>query len=73
MPKSIYEVLPYLVAVLGAVAALTIYNRYAIISGIALIFLALLIMHLRLASRTKRVEHLESVLERERQHHILKR
>ncbi len=66
MPKSIYEALPYLVAVLGAAAALTIYNRYAIISGIVLIFLALLIVHLRLASRTKRVEHLEVMLERER-------
>ncbi len=66
MPKSIYEALPYLVAVLGAVAALTIYNRYAIISGIVLIFLALLIVHLRLATRTKRVEYLEDMLERER-------
>ena len=66
MPKSIYEALPYLVAVLGAVAALTIYNRYAIISGIVLIFLALLIVHLRLASRTKRVEYLEDMLERAR-------
>ncbi len=66
MPKSIYEALPYQVAVLGAVAALTIYNRYAIISGIVLIFLALLIVHLRLTTRTKRVEYLEDMLERAR-------
>ncbi len=66
MPKSLYEALPYLIAVLGAAAALSIYNRYAIISGIALIFLALLIVHMRLASRTNRVKELEHMLQRER-------
>lgn len=66
MPKAIYEALPYMVAVLGATAALILYNRYAIISGIALIFLALWIVHLRLASRTKRVADLEKMLERDR-------
>mgnify|MGYP006871807551 CR=1 FL=1 len=66
MPRLLYDALPYLVAVIGAMAALIVYNRYAIISGIALIALALVIVHLRLRSRTRRVEHLEDTLERER-------
>lgn len=62
LPKFIYDALPYLVAIIGASAALIVYNRFAVVSGFVLIVLALVIVHMRLDSRTRRVSQLEGEL-----------
>ncbi|MSQ18313.1 MAG: hypothetical protein EXR39_01845 [Betaproteobacteria bacterium] len=62
LPKFIYDALPYLVAITGASAALIVYNRFAVVSGFVLIVLALVIVHMRLDSRTRRVSQLEGEL-----------
>jgi hypothetical protein len=59
LPKSLYELVPFLYIVLGVVAALVLYNSYAIISGILLLTVALMILYMRLKSRTKAMEHFE--------------
>ena len=47
LPKSLYELLPFLYIALGVVAALVLYNSYAIISGILLLTVALMILYMR--------------------------
>jgi len=59
LPKSLYELLPFLYIALGVVAALVLYNSYAIISGILLLTVALMILYMRLKSRTKAMERFE--------------
>lgn len=59
LPKSLYELIPFLYVVLGVVVALVLYNSYAIISGILLLTVALMILHMRLKSRTKAMERFE--------------
>jgi len=59
LPKSLYELLPFLYIALGVVAALVLYNSYAIISGILLLTVALMILYMRLKSRTKEMERFE--------------
>ena len=64
LPRTIYEALPHFLALLGAIAALILYNRIAIVSGVGLVFLALIIVHMRLHARTRRVQELELQLAR---------
>ena len=59
LPKSLYELLPFLYIALGVVSALVLYNSYAIISGILLLTVALMILYMRLKSRTKAMERFE--------------
>jgi hypothetical protein len=59
LPKSLYELIPFLYIVIGVVAALVLYNSYAIISGILLLTVALMILYMRLKSRTKAMERFE--------------
>jgi len=59
LPKSLYELLPFLYIALGVVAALVLYNSYPVISGILLLTVALMILYMRLKSRTKATERFE--------------
>jgi hypothetical protein len=59
LPKSLYELIPFLYIVLGVVAALVLYNSCAIISGILLLTVALMILYMGLKSRTKAMERFE--------------
>lgn len=61
LPKSLYELMPFLYVVLGVAAALALYNSYAIISGILLLTVALMILYMRLKSRTKAMEQFERI------------
>jgi hypothetical protein len=54
LPRSLYEFMPYLYVVIGIIAALVLYNSYAIISGILLLTVAFMIFYMRLKSRTTR-------------------
>lgn len=59
LPKSLYELIPFLYVFLGVAAALFLYNFYAIISGILLVTVALMILYIRLKSRAKGMERFE--------------
>ena len=59
LPKSLYEFMPYLYIVIGAVAALALYNSYAIISGVLFLAVALVIFYMRLKSRTEKLDRYE--------------
>ena len=48
LPKSFYEFMPYLYAVIGTTAALALYNSYAIISEVLFLTVALMIFYMRL-------------------------
>jgi hypothetical protein len=55
LPKPLYEIMPVLYIAVGFAAALLLYNSYAIISGILLVTVALMILYMRLKSRTEAV------------------
>ena len=66
LPKALYDVIPFLYVFLGIAAALVLYNSYAIISGILLLTVALLILYMRLKSRTKAMERFERLYARKK-------
>jgi hypothetical protein len=59
LPKPLYDILPVLYVVLGVAAALVLYNSYAISSGILSLTVALMILYMRLKSRTEAMERFE--------------
>ena len=59
LPKLLYELMPVLYVAVGFSAALLLYNSYAILSGILLLIVALVILYMRLESRTEAVERFE--------------
>jgi hypothetical protein len=59
LPKPLYELMPVLYIALGVTAALFLYNSYAIASGILLLAVALIILYMRLESRTEEMERFE--------------
>ena len=66
LPKLLYEVMPVLYIAVGFNAALLLYNSYAILSGILLIIAAVVILYMRLESRTKAMERFERLPTRKR-------
>jgi hypothetical protein len=56
LPKLLYELMPVLYVSVGFAAALLLYNSYAILSGIVLLIAALMILYMRLESRTEAIE-----------------
>lgn len=59
LPKLLYELMPVLYVSVGFAAALLLYNSYAILSGIVLLIAALMILYMRLESRTEAIERFE--------------
>jgi hypothetical protein len=59
LPKLLYEVMPVLYIAVGFAAAVFLYNSYAILSGILLLIIAIVILYMRLESRTEAVERFE--------------
>lgn len=59
LPKLLYDLMPVLYVAVGFAAALLLYNSYAILSGILLLIVALVILYMRLESRTEAKERLE--------------
>jgi putative Mn2+ efflux pump MntP len=59
LPKLLYELMPVLYVAVGFSAALLLYNSYAILSGILLLIVGLVILYMRLESRTEAMERLE--------------
>ena len=56
LPKLLYELMPVLYVAVGFSAALLLYNSYAILSGILLLIVAIVILYMRLESRTEAME-----------------
>ena len=59
LPQLLYELMPVLYVAGGFAAALLLYNSYAILSGMLLLIVALVILYMRLESRTGAMERLE--------------
>ena len=59
LPKLLYELMPVIYVSVGFAAALLLYNSYAILSGIVLLIAALMILYMRLESRTEAIERFE--------------
>jgi len=53
LPKLLYELKPVLYVAVGLAAVLLLYNSYAILSGILLLSVGLVILYMRLESRTR--------------------
>ena len=66
IPKTTYEMLPYVYVGAGFTAALFLYNSYAVVSGILLLTVALVILYMRLKNRTDRMERFERLYTREK-------
>ncbi|OOO01674.1 MAG: hypothetical protein USCGTAYLOR_02109 [Chromatiales bacterium USCg_Taylor] len=66
IPKTAYEVLPYVYIGAGFTAALFLYNSYAIVSGILFLTVAAVIFRMRLKNRTDRMERFERLYTREK-------
>ena len=65
IPKTVYEMLPYVYIAAGIAAALLIYNSYAIVEGILLLTVSSVI-HMRLKNRTDKMERFERLYMREK-------
>ena len=61
LPKLLYEVMPVIYIAFGFAAALSLYNSYAILSGILLLIAAIVILYMRLESRTKALHRFEGL------------
>jgi hypothetical protein len=66
IPKTVYEMLPYVYIAAGIAAALLIYNSYAIVAEILLLTLSFVILHMRLKNRTDKMECFERLYMREK-------
>ena len=66
IPKTTYEMLPYVYVGAGFTAALFLYNSYAVVSGILLLTVALVILYMRLKNRTAKMERFERLYTREK-------
>jgi hypothetical protein len=66
IPKTVYEMLPYVYTAVGIAAALLIYNSYAIVAGILLLTVSIVILHMRLKNRTDKMERFERLYTREK-------
>ena len=66
IPETTYEMLPYVYIGVGFTAALFLYNSYAIVSGILLLTVAIVILHMRLKNRADKMERFERLYTRER-------
>ena len=62
LPKLLYELMPVFYVSVGFAATLLLYNSYAILSGIVLLIAALMILYMRLESRTEEEAKLGVVL-----------
>ena len=66
IPKTTYEMLPYVYIGAGFTAALFLYNSYAIVSGILLLTVAGVILHMRLKHRSYKMERFQRLYMREK-------
>ncbi|CAN5746414.1 hypothetical protein BH20PSE1_BH20PSE1_16730 [soil metagenome] len=66
IPKTAYEVLPYVYIGAGFTAALFLYNSYAIVAGILLLTVAIVILQMRLKYRAGKMERFERLYTREK-------
>ena len=61
LPRLLYEVMPVLYIAVGFAAAVFLYNSYAILSGILLLIVAVVILYMRLESRTEALHRFEGL------------